>query len=303
MENENKKPAPAPVVPTGKIPKKIGVVETYAADMTKAIEKNEGGMIRKIIEEQEEKEEVKKNVSPESKRNKLFMLIGLVLVLSACFAVIFLINLRNQISTVSVVSQATPIIFTDQTKSEEIAGLNKDQIAQTILNEANATNVKTGGVERLYLTENKNIIGFRRFLTLLKANLTSDQVTPVNDNFLLGIDNQNTTTTETGGNLFFLLKISSFDDIFPVMQSWENKMFSDLHGFFGVDINADTSYLLTKDFDDGVVNNKNARILHDKDGKVILEYIFADDTSVIITNSDQAAGEVMQRLASGQITK
>ena len=87
------------------------------------------------------------------------------------------------------------------------------------------------------------------------------------------------------------------------MQSWESNMFSDLHGLFGVNISADTNYLLTKDFDDGIVGNKNARILHDKDGKVVLEYIFADDNSVIITNNDQAAQEAMSRLASGQIKK
>ena len=300
MENENQKP-----IPVGeKAPKKIGVVETYAQDMSKTIERGEGGMIRKIIEEQEEREEVKKNISPESKRNKSFMLIGLALILIAFFSLVFLITLQNKISTVSVAPQLTPIIFTDQTRSEEIGGLNKDQIEQTILNEASATDVKNGGVERLYLTENKNIIGFRRFLSLLKANLSADQIASVNDNFLLGIDNEKTTTTPgTGGELFILLKTTSFADVFPVLKSWENKMFFDLHGLFGVDINADTNYLLTKDFDDGVVNNKNARILHDKDGKVIMEYIFADDASVIITNSDQAVQEVMLRLASGQIKK
>ena len=300
MENENQKPMSGP----DNTPKKIGMVKTYVEDMTKAIEKNEGGMIRKIIQEQEEREEVKKNVSPESKRNKLFMLIGLVLILAAFFVVTFLIILQNQISTVSVAPQVAPIIFTDQNQSVEIAQLNKNEIAQMVFNEVNATNVKNGGVERLYLTENKNIIGFRRFFTLLKANLTPNQVVPISDNFLIGIYNgDNTNTIGNGGSLFFLLKTASFADVFPVMQSWESNMFSDLHGLFGVNISADTNYLLTKDFDDGIVGNKNARILHDKDGKVVLEYIFADDNSVIITNNDQAAQEAMSRLASGQIKK
>ena len=300
MENENQK-----MMPVGNMaPKKIGVVETYAADMTKTIEKAEGGMIKKIIQEQEEHEAVKKNISPESRRNKFFMLIGVALIIAAFFLLIFLITLKNQNSTVSVAPQVAPIIFTDQTQYTEIGGLTKDQITQTILNEANATDVKVGGVERVYLTENKKIIGLRKFLALLKANLDISQNTFVDDNFLLGIDNQNTNTTGgTGGELFVLLKTRSFLDIFPALKSWESKMFLDLHGLFGVDLNADTNYLLTKDFDDGVVNNKNARILHDKDGKVILEYVLADDNFIVITNSDVAAGEVMLRLASGQIKK
>ena len=80
-------------------------------------------------------------------------------------------------------------------------------------------------------------------------------------------------------------------------------MFSDLHGLFGVDINADTNYLLTKDFEDGIVGNKNAHILRNKDGNMVFEYVFADDTSVVITNKDEVAQEVMLRLASGQIKK
>ena len=80
-------------------------------------------------------------------------------------------------------------------------------------------------------------------------------------------------------------------------------MFYDLHGFFGTDITVDTTYLVTKDFADGLVVNKSARILYDKDGKIVLMYVYADDTSVIITNTQEAAQEIMNRLSAGQIRK
>ena len=88
-------------------------------------------------------------------------------------------------------------------------------------------------------------------------------------------------------------------------------MFSDLHGFFGVDISPETNYLLTKNFDDGIVGNKNARVLYrtSEEGegsapsplpavnKIVVMYVFADETSVVIANTDKAAREVMLRLA------
>ena len=46
-------------------------VETYADDMAKAISGGQGGLIKKIIHEEEEKEALKKNISPESEKNKL----------------------------------------------------------------------------------------------------------------------------------------------------------------------------------------------------------------------------------------
>jgi len=300
MENNNQKPIPV----DKKTQKKIRVVQTYAEDMAKVIESGEGGIIKKIIHEQEEIEAEKKNLSPESKKNKTFMMISMAFIFLALVFVILITVFRKQIFTVTVVPQFTPIIFTDKMEFKEIAGFTKDKIAEAVKNETIATKVKAGGVEGIYLTENKKAIGFGRFIALIKGNVAPEQISFIDDNFLLGIANKDTTADGGAGkNLFILLKVRSFADVFPVMKNWENKMFYDLHGFFGADINADTNYLLTKNFEDGIVNNKNARILRDKTGNTVLEYVFADDTSVIITNSDQAAKEVMLRLASGQIKK
>ena len=95
--------------------------------------------------------------------------------------------------------------------------------------------------------------------------------------------------------------MNSFGSVFPVMLGWENKMLYDLSGFFGVSISSDTNYLFTKDWEDGVVANKNARILRDKDGKIVLMYVYADDNSIIITNSEDAVNEIVLRLASSKI--
>jgi hypothetical protein len=310
-----------------KIPKKVGVVETYAADMVKVMEKNEGGIIKKVIHEEEERDAIKKNISPESGRNRSFMFIGIGLILLSITILTVFIFLSNKIFTVDVGAQFSPIIFTDKTGFVDVTGLTKDEIFESILNEADITDVKYGGIEGIYLSENKKVIGLRRFLTLIKSSFPMDQIASVTDNFLLGVLNNQTETTPTyasegfagsegisgseallkkvpvGKDLFILLKTKSFIDVFPTMKSWENKMFYDLHGLFGINIDADNKYLLTKDFEDGVVGNKNAHILRDNDGNTVFEYVFADDTSVIITNKDEAAQEVMLRLSVGQVKK
>lgn len=274
------------------------VVQTYAGDMAKVIETNEGGLIKKIIHEKQEQQKQTENLSPESRKNKTFMLISIVFVIIAIGSIAFVVILRQQNSTVAVTPQFVPLIFTDKAKYLEIGGLNKEKIAQAVFNEVNATQVKAGGVEGLYMTENKSTpLGLRRFLNLIGANLDQTKIPLVQDNFLMGVVKNNTN------DLFFLLKMRSFYDIFPALQSWENKMFYDLHGFFGVEISADTNYLLTKSFEDGIIANKNARILYDKDGKIVLMYVFVDENSVIIANSETVANEVILRLASGTVKK
>ena len=80
-------------------------------------------------------------------------------------------------------------------------------------------------------------------------------------------------------------------------------MFFDLHGFFRAGVGSDTSYLLTKNFEDGFVLNKNARILYDNTGAVALMYIFADEKSVVVTASLAAAKEALLRLSAGAVRK
>ncbi len=271
-------------------------VETYAEDVAKVIGESEGGgLIKKIIEEQEEHEAEKINLSPQSKKNRLFMFLSLAFVLLASVILVVFLFFEKDIYTTNVKPVFKPIIFTDQSSFQEVAGLTKDQITQSIIGEIKAASVKMGGVEGIYLTENKQVVGLRKFISLLKGNLGLSAMTFISDNFLIGAVNQETK------NLFILLQIRSFADIFGAMRTWEAKMLYDLHGLFGVDITAQTNYLFTKNFEDGVIQNRNARILYDQDGKIILFYVFAGDTHLIIANIESTAREVMLRLSGGRI--
>jgi len=272
------------------------VVETYAEDMARVIEDDQGGLIRKIIQEQSEKEQEKKNLSPQSRKNKFFMFSGVVLLLIALFTFSFFI-LKDDIYTVPIEKQFTPLIFNDKSFFIEIENLPKDKIVTSILTEISETDLKDGGLEGIYLTKNKQVLGIRHFINILEGRLILPGRVFVNDNFLIGLVNGETR------DFFMLIKMRSFIDIFDSVKAWENKMLSDLHALLEIPINANTSYLFTKNFEDGIVENKNARILYDKEGKIVLMYVFADETSVVWANKIDAVREVMFRLSSSQIKK
>lgn len=285
--------------------KKHADVQTYAEDMAGVLEDDTGGLIKKIIHEEEEHQKEKKDASPESKKNKFFMIVGTVLVLTA-FAILFYFFTERNAKTVDVQAQFTPLIFHDQSDFIEVSELDKDKIANVVRSAILGTTVKAGGVEGFYLTENKNVIGFKRFIDLIKGNfvqgVTSSGVgRVVDDHFLMGVVHNDSN------DFFILLKVSSLVDVFDSMRAWENKMFFDLHGFFGVPISGATNNLLTKDFESGVVENKNARILYEEnetDGKKIaLMYVILDDNFIIITDTARTTREVILRLASSQIKK
>ncbi|MFH1200974.1 MAG: hypothetical protein V1484_01445 [bacterium] len=270
------------------------IAETYAGDMAEVIENDKGGLVKKIIHGEEKHEEEKKNLSPESKKNKLLMFVSILFLLIALITLFFL-SFKKDINTVLIEKQLTPIIFNDKSTFLEVSGLKKEEIMQTVLNQVNATKVRVGGIEGIYLTENKQVVGLRRFIFLIKSNfIPGDNLLFVNENFLIGVAN-----TESK-DFFILLRVRSIADIFDALRAWEGKIFSDLDKFFGISLSKETSYLLTKEFQDGIVENKNARILYDKDENIVMMYVLADDNSVIITNSPSATHEIMLRLVSSE---
>lgn len=293
--------------------KKNVTIETYADDMAKVVGSNEGGIIKKIIEEEEKHEAENKRVSPENRLNKIFLFIGIFFVLLSFGAVSLVYLFKKEILTVEVKPQYTPLIFIDKTQFKEISGLKKEEIAQTILNEVNTAEFKLGGIEGIYITENKKILGLRGFLSKIEANLDQEKIEFVGDNFLIGVTNDGNIPKEEevnslgasfgAKNLFILLKMRSIADVFEPMRLWESKMFLDLHNLFGANLNIETKYLLEKDFEDGIIQNKNARILRNKDGKIVMMYVFAEEDSLVITNSENTVAEIMLRLASSKVKK
>lgn len=294
MEPENKLPARQSFGVGGKNKS----VQTFAEDMANVIESDQGGgLIKKIIHEEEEHEIEKKNLSPESRKNRIFLTASLLFVFAAVVLLAYLIINRKEAGTVAGTPQFAPLIFTDKTAFIEVSELSREKIAEAIWGEISTGAVKEGGALGVYLIENQKIISWSRFLEIIKASLTKDKAALFNDNFLLGSVNRDTM------DLFILLQTKSFTEVFNEMRAWEAKMFYDLHSFWGIEVNASTNYLLTKNFEDGIIQNKNARILYDDTGNIVMMYVFVDDSSLIITKTEDATAEVMLRLAGSKVKK
>lgn len=190
---------------------------------------------------------------------------------------------ENKIKELTIESATRGISLSDIYTEQEINQMSLEEKAKNIeLN--NGIKFKIEPKE----SQVKNETGEN--ITVVLENQIKEK-TPVFSNFKKDTD------------LFILLRTSSFASSFEQIKSWENKMFLDLHGFFGYDISAFTNYLLTKDFKDGFVENKNARILYDDTGKIVLMYVYIDDNFVVITNTEQAVREAILRVNSSKIKK
>src|SRR3989344_2870819 len=118
-----------------KIPNRV--VETYAEDMARVIESNtEKGLIKRIIEGEEEKENLKKNLSPRSRKNRIFLDAGIVLFVLAAVLFYVLFSVRDKINTVPVLEETRALIFLDQSSFLDVSLLNKEKVLRLMVNEA-----------------------------------------------------------------------------------------------------------------------------------------------------------------------
>jgi len=271
-------------------------VDTYAEDMARVIENDKEGLVKKIIHEAEERESEKKNLSPESTKNKVYMFLSFLLVAIA-LGILFISIWNKSINTVAVPPQFVPLISSEKSFYIEVGGLDKRSIVGSVVNEMERTDLKAGGVEGIYLTVGKQVIGLRTFISLLEMSFVPGPVEFVSEEFLIGVTNME------GKEPFILLKVRSMIDIFDQIRAWEGNMFADLYQLFNVPLSSENNYLLTKSWEDGVIDNKNARILSDTDGNIVMMYVFADEASVVIISGRDGAREVMLRLQQSEIKK
>ena len=278
-----------------KVPDKKATVETYTSDIAGALQGDQAGLVRKIIREEEERESAKKNISPGARLNKFLVIVSALLIVLGLGALSYLF-LGERAGTGVVKTGFVPLVFTDRSSFLEVAGFKRSEIIQSVWNQVRDADVKQSGILGIYLTYNKELLGLRQFLLLTKSNFApGENPAVVSDNFMLGAVKGDADT-----GFFILLKTRTIEDIFDPMRAWEKKMFYDLYEFLGFALDSSNKYLLTKIFEDGLVENKNARLLYDNEWNVMLMYVLADNNSVVIADSTAAAREVMLRLRAKQ---
>jgi hypothetical protein len=282
VENENKTQPPK--------------IETLSGDMLDILKTNKEGLVKKIIEEEEKHDEDKRLYSPESTQNKIFIYVGGIFLIAGIVALLFLF-FKKDFGIVSVKPQFSPIIFTDSNVLSEVKGLTDEKVIDAILDKVAISEVKEGGVEGIYLTKGGKVIGLTDFMESVGASLSIKKEDFFEENYLLGFKDADKRYP------FILIKMRSLYDVYPEVREWERKIFLELSSLWGVELSSDTAYLLTKNFEDGIAQNKNARILYDNSGGIVIMYVYIDDNTILVTNSEVATKEVIQRLAGSRVKK
>jgi hypothetical protein len=290
-------------------PEKKSIVRTYKSDLESAIQSNHLSSVNIAIAETEKKRELEKKglvmeqpVAHTGSKNKIILLISFILIIIGVIGLATLTLLgRSSYEPITQLPEL-PSLFTAETKGElNISLLPKERIINAISANLNDTKIQNNLFYNLYLTTGtgtaRRRISTSDFITLAELNVPDIVKRTLLPEFMIG-------TYVFGGNLpFIILKTSYFENAYAGLFQWETTLHSDLKQFFRLSgynekggILADINSTVNRNFKDGVIINKDVRLLEDEAGEIILIYGIIDKETIIFTTNEASFKEIVNRL-------
>lgn len=291
------------------VPKSL--VRTYKGDLESAINKNHVTSINIAIAENEKlhsqiQMEQKADLTAEEQPNKsstskIAIFISIFLVIAGVAGVYITYSVKsteqNQVATV----QELPFLITTEKKEElNIDNTNKNNVTNILSSKINEAQISPNSLFNVYLTtgtSSKRLVNSGEFISLVRLHIPDQVRRTLLPDFIVG-------TYNLDRNLpFVIFKTSSYENTYAGMISWERDMEKDFKILFklpGYDYNggiiAEITATTTKQFEDGILTNKDVRRIKDENGNTLLIYGIVDRETIIITTTDNAFKELVNRL-------
>lgn len=283
--------------------KKDGVpsIRTYKNDVSSYIKK-EGKTLSDIaIAEQNRKNRNLSNleISDQNQKSsaKKIILAVIFLVLGSLIVFLFFF-IKNKYQNNNSNNQQTNQIEADIFDSSlESKNLQLDNLQTEYVFDKIDTKLKESEeIHYIKITNNGKLITGRTLLESLNIYVPSELARSLKNDFAIG---------SMGGNArFIILKISYYANAFSGMLKWEKNIYKDLKNILGLknesfEVTGTTtsSYnLKTSMFYDGIISNRDSRILRDGQDKTLLVYSFIDNETLVITSNENLLKVITQKL-------
>lgn len=276
-------------------PQKKGfqAIRTYASDMASAIKDGQGSVVKIAMAEHKKRETELENASPESKKN-IFFIVGALayLVLGIAGFLYFFAQQTPPSVQINQTVNSTSLIFSESVRKMDVSSLSREQLESALQQEIKTAQIRLDTIENVYMINGAtgSVLQTAQFFSQLKTSAPDALVRSLKPSFMFGIYNFDTTQP------FLILKTTSRDIAFAGMLEWESKLFDDIYGIFNIDVSGNKKTLFEKKFQDALIKNRDARILRDDKGDIVLFYVFTDDTTIVITKDPKTLEEVVDRL-------
>jgi len=282
-------------------------IKTYEGDFSDKVKETHAAPATILAAEQDAAPNMAKVMSalpiPEQKKPTLMIVGGAVLVLLGIVGVFFAYEHYSSITNVILAPTIPSPIFVEE--KQPISGDSTTLIRGM---EQSVSHSLTNGTVRLLYTESATSTNNNVFAAMFKNQASDILLRNLNTSGnMSGIVN-------IGGNQspFFILSVTSYNDTFAGMLSWEPLMPHDLALLFPA--YPEQTAQNTPDipdwmkapfspkspsvvFQDDVIDNHDVRVFKDSKGRTILLYGYWDQNTLVIARDNAAFSEIVRRLS------
>lgn len=287
------------------------IVRTYKGDLASVIAANhlssiniaiaENKKMREQIQAKPAEEEAKPAAEGEYSKNKIIIFISLILMVVGVAAIGF-VYFTSTSSNKTAITQELPSLITTEYKDElNISTIAKNNFRSALGSKLNDFQIPANNFYNTYLTTGsgtaRRLISTNEFVSAVGFRIPDIIRRTLLPDFMVGVYSM-------GGNLpFVILKTSYFENAFAGMLEWEPDMEKDFQVIFRLpgyesanELSSTLAPTVVKKFTDGVIINKDVRIMRDDKGEMMLLYSIIDKETIIITVNDIAFKEIVNRL-------
>ncbi|MFT5280645.1 MAG: hypothetical protein ACI9AR_000069 [Flavobacteriaceae bacterium] len=271
---------------------------TYAEDMARALRDNRGSIISVAVAEHKRREEQTINENPSSKKNRLFIIFSIILIIATLgVGFLFIKELETESIPLAQTQDMRAIIPIDEAVELQIDSLQSYDIARALSGKIKEVRPYRNNIIYIAPTQKssvgRSIVPTRDFLGKLQFSTPENTLQALDKNMLIGVFGD-----KSGDYPFLLLKNNSFFTEFTnSLRDWENGMLNDFFVTFDINVFGENAYLFNENFKDDTIRNIPARSLKNKEGEVILFYAFLDSTTLYISPYSEPLPEIIRRLS------
>lgn len=298
-------PASNTVAPLPPIEKKdpeheqhIRGLRTFSSDMATAMRDTKGSVIKIAIAEDERRRADQKEIESAPRKNLIFFLSGLLLFILAIAGVYGVFWYKEKTSVVPAVTETVipkSIIRSEDAQTLDITSKLNEDVVPAFRDIVLDPKMRAGTVKNIILAKKSGANGettritSQEFLKIVRAHAPADFIRSLSKEFMLGIYLYNTS------NPFLVIKGTAHDYLLSGMIKWEPFLVGDMAKIFDIDLGGERKILSDTPFKDALVQNRDARVVEDKEGTPVLFYSFLDPNTIFVATDPKTLLEGVRR--------
>lgn len=291
-----------------KDPSKIAI-RTYKDDIQSAIQASHLSSVNIALAENEKMrskmkqgEALEEKPEPVSAAKVKIIVAGIIILLvvgGLAIGLTAFINSQKQ-QAATQIKIPSPLITTDYHDELNIENIVKDRFISALASRLNDIQIPVNNIYNVYITSgastSKRLVSTSELFDLALWQAPDSLKRNLGENYMVGM-------YAFGQNLpFVILKISAFENAYAGMLEWEKSLEKDFRNILRLTNNGEGGLALaltpgeSRQFQDAVIANQDARVLKDENGKIFFVYSILSKDTIIFTVNETALKEIINRL-------